>query len=69
MSRRDESGDVVDVAVGVVADASFAEPDRPVDAEPLREDLLVVHASRARVSHLDVAQAAIPRSPGAGRRR
>src|SRR4030095_13829343 len=54
--RRDEPGDVVDVAVRVVANASLAEPDRAVDTQPLLEYLLVVVARHARVPHLYVAQ-------------
>ena len=41
---RDETRDVVDVAVRVVADASLAEPDRLADAEVLGEDALVAVA-------------------------
>ena len=37
-----EARDVVHVPVRVVAHAAFAEPDRPVDAQPLGEDTLVV---------------------------
>ena len=54
--RSHEPRDVVDVAVRVVADAAFAEPDRVADAEPLREDLLVVLRVESRVADLDVAE-------------
>ena len=52
----DEAGDVVDMAVGVVADASFTEPDGVGDAEPLGEERLVVGPPQAGVAHLHVAQ-------------
>ena len=51
-----EPGDVVHVAVRVVADASLAEPDRSAHAEPLAEQSLVVHRGQPWVAHLDVAE-------------
>ena len=56
MSVRDEPRDVVDVAVRVVADAAFAQPDRARDAEPFGEDPLVVLACQSRVANLHVAE-------------
>ena len=45
----DEAGDVVDVAVGVVAGAASVEPDGLVDAEVVVEGLLEVLAGLVSV--------------------
>ena len=48
-----EAGDVVDVAVGVVAGATAVEPDGLLDAEMLGEGLLELGASDAGIALLD----------------
>ncbi len=53
---RNEARDVVHVPVRIVADAAFAEPDRPADAEPLTEDLLIPLARQTGVADLHAAQ-------------
>src|ERR1035441_3135146 len=49
----DEAGDVVDVAVGVVAGAAAMEPEGLVDAEVVVEGLLELLAGDAGVALLD----------------
>ncbi len=51
----DEAGDVVDVAVGVVAGAAAVEPDGLVDAEVVVEGLLEVLAGFVFVAEAGVA--------------
>ena len=53
----DEAGDVVDVAVGVVAGAAFVEPEDLFDAEVVVEGLLEIMAGglRAFASDVDIA--------------
>ena len=52
----DEPRHVVDVAVRVVADAPFAEPDRLANPQPFLEQPLVVLAGQTWVADLDVGQ-------------
>src|SRR5688500_277342 len=52
----DESRDVVDVAVRVVADAALAEPDRLADAEAVAERPLVAGAVEPRIAYLFVRE-------------
>ena len=51
----DEAGDVVDVAVGVVAGAAFVEPEGLFDAEVVVEGLLEVLAGFGFVAEAGVA--------------
>ena len=51
----DEAGDVVYVAVGVVAGAAFVEPDGLVDAEVVVEGLFEVFAGFVFVAEAGVA--------------
>ena len=51
----DETGDVVDVAVGVVAGTAFVEPDGLVDAEVIVEGLFEVLAGGFFVTEAGVA--------------
>ena len=60
----DEAGDVVDVAVGVVAGAAFVEPDGLVDAEVVVEGLLEIFTggffvAEAGVALLDLGEEAL----------
>jgi hypothetical protein len=55
----DEAGDVVDVAVGVVAGAAAVEPDGALDAEVVVEGLFELCARDAGVALLDVREQAL----------
>ncbi len=55
----DEAGDVVDVAVGVVAGNAAAEPDHLIDAEVIVKDLLQLLAADAGIALLHLAQQAL----------
>src|ERR1035437_94986 len=50
----DESGDVVDVAVGVVASAAAVEPEGLLDTEKVTEGLLQLLAADAGIALLDI---------------
>jgi hypothetical protein len=56
---RDEAGDVVDVAVGIVAHDSAIEPDGLVDTEIVVKDALKLLAADARIALLHLAQMAL----------
>lgn len=51
----DEAGDVVDVAVGVVAGAAFVEPDDLFDAEGVVEGLFEMGAGFGFVTEAGIA--------------
>ena len=53
---RDEAGDVVDVAVGVVAGDAAMEPEHLIDAEKIGEDLFELFAAEAGVALLHFAE-------------
>ena len=55
----DEAGDVVDVAVGVVAGDAAVHPEHLVDAEVVAEDALQLIAAEAGVALLDLAEQAL----------
>src|SRR5262249_54155243 len=57
-SGADETGEVVDVAVGVVADDAAAEPEDVADAEVIGEDALEGLPVESRVPGLDRAEEA-----------
>jgi hypothetical protein len=54
-----EAGEVVDVAVGVVARDAAVEPDGALDAEPAFEEGFVLFAGEAGVALLDGAEEAL----------
>ena len=54
-----EAGDVVDVAVGVIAGAAAVEPDNLIDAEEVVEGGFELVASSARIALLNVRQEAL----------
>jgi hypothetical protein len=54
--RGSESRDVVDVAVRIVADTAFTQPDGVRDAQIFLECLLVFLASQLRISNLRVTE-------------
>src|SRR5581483_899079 len=57
--RRDEAGNVVHVAVGVVADDSASQPDGVGHAQIFREGALQVFAGGAGIALLDIGEEAL----------
>jgi len=57
--RGDEAGDVVDVAVGVVAGDAAVEPEDLVNAEVVGENLLKLLTGESGVALLDLAEEAL----------
>ena len=58
VSFRDEAGEVVDVAVGVVAEDAAPQPDGVRRAQVVGKGLFVVHARHVRIALLHLAEQA-----------
>jgi hypothetical protein len=58
-SWANEAGDVVDVAVGIVAGDAAIEPDHLIDAEKIVKGLLQLRAADAGIALLYLAEQAL----------
>jgi len=54
--RGNKAAEIINVAVSVVADDSFAQPDHVPNAEIVGKHTLVIAAAEARITLLDFAE-------------